>query len=152
LLEKFVSKRTGRAFKAYLVLDKDGKLSFEFEKKVPRDKSKAKAKEPRAKIDFTGMEAVGNCPKCNSRVFETDIDYICEKSQAEIKPCKFKLGKVILQQPVDRAQAIKLLANGRTDLLSNFISKAGRPFPAYLVMDDSGKVTFDFPPREESAA
>jgi len=33
-------------------------------------------------------------------------------------------------------------------LLDKFISKAGRPFPAYLVMDDHGKVTFDFPPRD----
>jgi len=32
--------------------------------------------------------------------------------------------------------------------LTKFISKAGRPFPAYLVMDDTGKATFEFPPRE----
>jgi DNA topoisomerase-3 len=44
---------------------------------------------------------------------------------------------------------VKLLETGRTDLLTNFISKAGRPFPAHLVMDDSGKITFDFPPREQ---
>ena len=98
------------------------------------------------------MEPLGKCPKCGGRIFETEAGYICEKSQAEIKPCKFKLGKVILQQPIDRTQATKLLKEGRTDLLVNFISKAGRPFPAHLVMDESGKVTFDFPPRESNAA
>jgi hypothetical protein len=41
----------------------------------------------------------------------------------------------------------KLLNERKTDLLQKFISKAGRPFAAYLVMDDAGKVTFDFPPR-----
>jgi DNA topoisomerase-3 len=56
-----------------------------------------------------------------------------------------------LQQPIDRDQAVKLLETNRTDLLTNFISKAGRPFPAHLVMDENGKITFDFPPREQQA-
>ncbi|MDB6034266.1 MAG: topoisomerase [Verrucomicrobiales bacterium] len=153
LLQKFISKRTGRTFKAYLVLDKAGKSTFEFEKKEPKDKTKAaKAKEPKQKLDFTGQQPLGKCPKCSSNVFESETDYICEKSQAETRACKFKMGKVILQQPVPREQAAKLLESGKTDLLGGFISKAGRPFPAYLVMDENGKVTFDFPPREENAA
>jgi DNA topoisomerase-3 len=64
------------------------------------------------------------------------------------KPCRFKINKEILQQPIERVQAQKLLATHKTDLLNQFISKAGKPFPAYLVMDDKGKVTFDFPARE----
>ena len=76
---------------------------------------------------------------------------MCEKSQADKKPCKFKTGKVILQQPIDRAQVAKLLADHKTDLMKEFISKAGRPFPAYLVMDENGKVTFDFPHRDEES-
>ena len=43
----------------------------------------------------------------------------------------------------------KLLAEGKTDLLETFVSsKSGRPFAAWLVLDDGGKVTFEFPPRE----
>jgi DNA topoisomerase-3 len=53
-----------------------------------------------------------------------------------------------LQRPIDLEQAIKLLEKGKTDLLDKFISKAGKPFSAYLVMDENGKVTFEFPPRE----
>ena len=59
-----------------------------------------------------------------------------------------KISKELLQQPIEPAQAEKLLATGKTDLLEKFISKAGRPFPAYLVMDKTGKVSFEFPPRE----
>jgi DNA topoisomerase-3 len=45
---------------------------------------------------------------------------------------------------------LKLLAGEKTDLLSKFIStKSGKPFAAYLQMDKKGKVTFDFPPRDE---
>ncbi len=100
------------------------------------------------KIDFTGLEPIAKCPKCGGGVFDTESGYLCERSQADKRPCKFKIGKVILQQPIDRVQAVKLLSENKTDLLKNFISKAGRPFPAYLVLDDLGKVTFEFPPRE----
>ena len=150
LLTKFISKKTGRAFKAYLVIGKDKKIGFEFEPRAPKAKGATakKPKEPAPKVDFTGQESLGKCPKCGGKVFESETDYLCENSQAEKRPCKFKTGKIILQQPIDRAQLMKLLATSKTDLLDKFISKAGRPFPAYLVLDENGKVTFDFPPRE----
>ena len=151
LLDKFISRK-GRPFKAFLVVD-GGKIGFEFEPRAAKAKRGAKdspAKTPPVKLDFTGQEPIGACPKCEAKVYETEAAYVCEKSQAEKRPCKFKINKLILQQPIERAQAANLLSHRRTDLLSNFISKAGRPFKAYLVMeDDSGKVTFDFPPREE---
>ncbi|MGA2864301.1 MAG: DNA topoisomerase III [Verrucomicrobiota bacterium] len=150
LLDKFVSKK-GRPFKAFLVL-KHGDVAFEFESPAASAKRPApttgEPKAPAPKLDFTGQQPVGNCPKCAGRVLETETAYLCEKSQADRRPCKFKINKVILQQLVDRAQAAKLLAEGRTDLLPRFISKTGRPFPAYLVMDGLGQVTFEFPHLE----
>jgi len=149
LLQRFISKK-GRPFKAFLVL-KDGGLGFEFEPRVAKAKkggAKGEPKAPEPKVDFTGQEPIGKCPKCQGAVFETASGYVCEKSQADKRPCKFKISKVILEQPIERAQAAKLLADNKTDLLDKFISKAGRPFPAFLVMDDMGKVTFEFPPRE----
>ena len=125
---------------------KDGKTAFEF---APRErKSKAKSSEPQPKIDFTGKAVVGKCPKCGGKVFDTEVGYLCEKSQADAKACKFKIGKTILEQPIESAQAQKLLSTHKSDLLDKFISKAGKPFPAFLVMDEKGKVTFEFPPRE----
>jgi DNA topoisomerase-3 len=151
LLDKFISKRNGRTFKAFLVLGKDGKVGFEFEK---REKKPAKdgKKEPKVKIDFTGQDPVGKCPRCGGRVFESEKDYLCENSQAEKKQCKFKTGKTILQRPIEREQVAKLLAGGKTDLIDKFISKTGRPFSAWLVLDDMGKVSFEFPPREGESA
>jgi DNA topoisomerase-3 len=149
LLTKFISKK-GRPFKAFLVV-KGPKVEFEFEERKPRGKAGKKddaPKEPVAKIDFSGQEPVGKCPKCGGSVFETDAAYLCEKSQADRRPCKFKIGKVIAQLPISREQAAKLLANHKTELLHNFISRAGRPFSAYLVIEDPGKVVFDFPPRD----
>ncbi len=151
LLTKFISKKN-RPFKAYLAV-KNSVVEFEFEPRAGKGKDKdgkpVKAKEPPKKYDLTGLEPVGKCPKCDSPVYEVDDAYICGKSQAEKKACKFKIGKVILQQPVDRAQAAKLLADGRTDLLNDFVSnKTGKKFSAHLKVDDDNKVTFEFPPRE----
>jgi DNA topoisomerase-3 len=150
LLTKFISKKNNRAFKAFLVI-KDGGTAFEF---APREPKAGKAKdgtprEPLPKIDFTGKESIGKCPKCGGEIFDTEQGYLCENSQRDAKACKFKIGKTILEQPIELAQAQKILADGKSDLLDKFISKAGKPFPAYLVMDAKGKITFDFPPREE---
>jgi len=129
---------------------------FEFQPRPERPKkggAKSKAaQEPAPKLDFTGQTPIGECPKCGGKVFEGPASFICENSQAEKRPCKFKINKSIAQMPIDREQAAKLIADGRTDLLDKFVSKAGKPFSAYLVMDDMGKVTFEFPPREAAHA
>ena len=107
LLKGFVSNKTNRKFEAFLIL-KDGKTAFEF---APRErKGKGKSAEPPPKIDFTGKTVVGKCPKCGGQVFDTEIGYVCEKSQSETKPCKFSIEKTILEQPIEPAQAVKILA------------------------------------------
>jgi hypothetical protein len=152
LFDKFISKK-GRPFKAFLVIT-EGKVGFEFEPRPARAKkgaAKPQSKEPASKIDFTGQEPIGKCPKCGGKVFETEGAFLCEKSQADKKPCKFKINKVILDQPIDRPQATRLLTENKSELLKQFVSKkTGRPFQAFLVMDDMGKVTFEFPPKEDA--
>ena len=145
LIDRFISRK-GRPFKAYLVLTDKKDVGFEFEKRDPKAKREQKPKEPVVKIDFTGKESLGKCPKCGGKVFETENSYICERSQADRKPCKFKLSKTILGRDMQKEQAQKLLATGKTDLLEGFISKRGRPFSAYLKLEDS-KVGFEFPER-----
>jgi len=79
--------------------------------------------------------------------------YVCEKTVGAAKTCDFRSGKIILQQPVEREQMIKLLKAGRTDLLKGFISnKTRRKFSAYLVRGSDGKVGFEFEPRAPKAS
>jgi DNA topoisomerase III len=150
LLERFISRK-GRPFKAFLVLTDKKDVGFEFEKRDPKPKKERKPKEPSPKIDFTGKEPVGECPVTGGKVFETDTAYICEHSQADRKPCKFKLSKTILGREIPKEQAQKLLTSGKTDLLDGFISKRGRPFSAYLKLED-GKIGFEFPEKPAPAA
>ncbi len=153
LLKGFVSKKTGRRFEAFLVL-KDGQVRFEFAPRPPRAKGGSAGKkgaEPPVPLDFAGQTPIGTCPKCGGKVFESDTHYLCERTQATTRACKFKTGRVILHRPIERAEVAALLANGRTELLTQFISKSGRPFSAYLVLDENGKVGFEFPAREVEA-
>src|SRR5213076_2654917 len=89
LLEHFISRK-GRPFKAFLVLTDKKDVGFEFEKREAKPKRERKSKEPAPKIDFTGEESVGKCPKCGGKIFETENSYICERSQVDRRPCKFK--------------------------------------------------------------
>jgi DNA topoisomerase-3 len=147
VLKEFVSKRNGRKFEAFLVY-KDGKVSFEFPPREAKAKSAKRARkpsEPAPKLDFTGMEPVGTCPRCNGRVFEGPDDFLCEHSQRDTRPCKFKSGRVILGQPVTRETMATLLRDQRTPLLQDFVSrKTGKKFAAHLVLDEQGKVGFEF--------
>ena len=145
LLERFISRK-GRPFKAFLVLTDKKDVGFEFEKRQPKPKGKGKAAEVAPKIDFTGSEPIGKCPKCGGKIFETENSYICERSQADRRPCKFKLSKTILGREIPKEQAQKLVMVGKTDLLDGFISKRGRPFSAYLKLED-GKIGFEFPEK-----
>jgi DNA topoisomerase-3 len=149
LLPRFISRK-GRPFKAFLVLTDKKDVGFEFEKREPKAKRERKPKEPPAKMDFTGKDVIGECPACRGKIFETEISYICERSQADRKPCKFKLSKTILGREISKEQAQKLLSTGKTDLLEGFISKRGRPFAAYLKLEE-GKVGFDFPEKAAAA-
>ena len=149
LLQRFISRK-GRPFNAFLVLTDKKDVGFEFEKREPKSKGERKPRIAAPKIDFTGKQSVGECPKCSGKIFETETSYICERSQADRTPCKFKLSKTILGRDIPKEQAEKLLTTGKTDLLEGFISKRGRPFAAYLKFED-GKVGFEFPEKTARA-
>ena len=149
-LEGFRSK-AGWPFVAEIVIkfneeDKNWKLEFDF----GDDKKNEESGEI---VDFAGSEALGNCPICGSPVYEHGSNYVCSKTvptEAQPTPsCTFKSGKIILQQPIEREQMQKLLANGKTDLLDKFVSmRTRRSFKAFLAWDaEAGKVNFAFEPR-----
>ncbi len=97
--------------------------------------------------DFSGQDPLGACPKDQGRVFEYGMAYTCENAVGPNKTCDFRSGRMILQQPIEREQMKKLLATGRTDLLTAFVSKKGRRFKAFLVKQPDGKIGFEFQPR-----
>jgi DNA topoisomerase-3 len=162
-LEGFRSK-AGWPFTAEMVIKfdeetKNYKLEFDF-----GDDKNAETGEIQ---DFSAQTSLGKCPKCGDtsggRVFEHGKNYVCDKSVptlAQPTPsCDFKTGQVILQQPIEREQMVKLLETGKTDLLDKFVSmRTRRAFKAMLAWDaTAGKVNFEFapskfPPRKPAAS
>jgi DNA topoisomerase-3 len=143
-LQGFISKM-GRPFAAVLKITPEFKLEFDFGQSNGMDGSD----EP---VDFSDQTPVGACPKCNARVFEQPMSYVCEKSLGAGKTCDFRSGKVILQQPIERAQMEKLLSSGRTDVLRAFVSnRTRRKFSAFLVKKPDGAIGFEFEPRPPKA-
>ena len=123
-LTGFRSKQ-GRPFSAGVRLSQDLRIEFDFGQGAPSGEG-----EPAP--DFSGQEPLGACPKCGARVFEHGVTYTCEKAVGAVRSCDFRSGRMILQQAVEREQMKKLLATGRTDLLTGFVSKKGRRFKAFL--------------------
>ncbi len=130
----------GKPFSAVVRLTDDFRTEFDF----GQDKG-----EGEEAPDFSAQEPLGSCPKCGARVFEHGMAYTCEKSLGPGKSCDFRSGRMILQQPIEREQMKKLLASGRTDLLTGFVSKKGRRFKAFLVKQPDGKIGFEFQARAE---
>jgi len=136
--------KMGRSFSAAVRLNDDLETEFDF----GQDKADDASAEP---LDFSDQQSLGPCPKCGGPVFEHGSAYVCAKSVGPEKSCDFRSGKIILQQPVDTAQMKKLLANGKTDLLKEFVSnRTRRKFSAYLVATD-GKVGFEFEKKAPAA-
>ena len=158
-LEGFRSK-AGWPFTAEMVIKfddetKNYKLEFDFgDDKKGEDSGEI--------IDFGAQESLGACPKCGAAVFEHGKNYVCAKSVPTLEQptpsCDFKTGQIILQQPIERSQMVKLLETGKTDLLDKFVSmRTRRAFKAMLAWDaEAGKVNFEFapskfPPRKTAA-
>lgn len=132
-LQGFRSKM-GQSFNAIIKLTDTFEMKFDF----------GNNDEDHEEVDFSDQVALGKCPKCNHAVYEHGLQYVCEKSVGATRTCNFKTGKIILTRPIEREQITKLLETGKTDLLTKFISKKGRPFSAYLVRNTDGKIGFEF--------
>jgi len=142
-LQGFRSKM-GRAFAAIIKLNGEYMPEFDF----GNGDGDGDAEE----IDFSGQETLGACPKCQGRVFEHGMAYVCEKATGAAKSCDFRSGKIILQQEVSRAEMAKLLETGKTSLLKGFVSNRTRKkFSAYLTRGAEGKVGFEFEARKPKA-
>ena len=137
--------KMGRSFAAAIKLNDDLQPEFDFGQDKAGEDGEAE------EVDFSGQEALGQCPKCAAKVYDNGNNYVCEKAVGASKTCDFRSGKIILQQPIDAAQMKKLLADGKTDLLKEFVSnRTRRKFSAYLV-NQNGKVGFEFEKKVPAA-
>jgi len=132
----FRSKK-GKPFSASLRF-REGKIEFLFaDSAADLDTDAIKQSKP------LGLSPVDKTP-----VFETPAAYMSESALDGDKTKGLRISKIILSKELSRENIEQLLSTGKTELIKEFISKKHRPFDAYLLLNDKGKISFEFPPRK----
>ena len=132
----FRSKR-GKPFTASVRLNKN-KIEFLFADSI-------------ADLDIEAIkksDPLGLSPVDNTPVFETPAAYMSESKLDGDKDKGLQISKIILDREITGDHIRQLLTDGKTELITKFISKKKRPFDAYLLINKAGKITFEFPPRK----
>ncbi|TML55565.1 MAG: DNA topoisomerase III [Actinobacteria bacterium] len=99
---------------------------------------------------------LGPCPRCGAEtgeiIKENSRAYGCTSWKSREEPgCGYVIWKRVAGRTITPEIARQLIENGRTtEVLSGFRSKAGKPFRARLVLNEEGKVEFDFPARAQT--
>lgn len=87
------------------------------------------------------------CPMCGGNIITTPFGYGCDNYQKDGTGCRFVLG-TIAGRDLTEEECITLINQGRTEVLSGFVSKNKKKFQAALVMqkteEEKINITFDF--------
>ncbi len=152
LIEDFTSK-FGRPFKAFLVKN-CAKATFEFPPREPRapkvDKDgKPIARKAKAPLDLTKATKIGLSKAHDADLYKTADGYVVAKSGGDGgQRAVFEVKSPLCQKELPTDEILRLLEDGKTNLIEGFVSKRGANFSAYLVLSkDKKKAEFEFPPR-----
>lgn len=135
-LDDFRSKQ-GKQFTASIKLT-NGKVEFifpDFNGQLDADEIK--------KTEPLGLSPIDRTP-----VFDTPTAYMSASALEGDQKKGLRISKMILGRRIDQDHIVQLLDSGKTQLITGFTSKRKKPFDAYLLLDDKGKITFEFPPRK----
>lgn len=92
--------------------------------------------------------SLGTSPIDGTRVYETPTGYLSESAMDGDEKNGLRISKIILSKTISCTDISKLLSDGKSPLIKGFISKKKKPFDAYLLLDDKGRISFEFPPRK----
>jgi DNA topoisomerase-3 len=155
--------RNGRTYRGSIEIDRDQwKLTVNSE----GWNEEAASDQPEYEVD---TEPLGRCPICEEfDVVETSTQFVCaerlkdqneREGQAEKgkrrkkrKVCGFVMPRTVCKREIIREEFLVYLRTGKTELLESFTSRFGRPFSATLVLKESGRHGFEFPPRKTKGA
>ncbi len=135
----FRSKK-GKPFTASLRLNKN-KIEFLFADSI--DELDIEAIKKSAPLGISPVDA--------TPVFETPAAYMSESKLDGDRVKGLQISKVILDRAITEDHIRQMLTDGKTELITQFISKKKRPFDAYLLLNKAGKISFEFPPRKQKA-
>jgi DNA topoisomerase-3 len=147
LIKGFTSKK-GRPFDAFLVRQ-GPRIAWEFPPRAPKNGKDGKPVERKARpqVDLSKATVVGESKLHHGELVEVDDAYYVRKPDQDNRPV-FKLSKTLCEHEITTGEVQELLAQGKSPLIENFVSKRGNKFAAYLVLSPKkDKAEFEFPPR-----
>ncbi len=92
--------------------------------------------------------SLGKSPIDQTEVYETATGYMSSSALENDGKKGLKISKLILAKEISPEHIRQMLSQGKTSLIKGFISKKKRPFDAYLILEKTGKISFEFPPRK----
>ncbi len=84
---------------------------------------------------------LGNCPICKAEIKNFPKSYSCSKWK---EGCGFTIWKIVAKKKLSESQIKMLIKDKKTGVIKGFKSKAGKSFQAFLVLNNEGKVVFEF--------
>ncbi len=139
-MDKFKTVTTGKALKQVFRKELDVEGAVE----IARSEIARVFSEDAAGENSTGFykDEVGICPLCGQKVLKGKFSYGCSGFK---DGCKFRINLSICSKPIPISQARLLLSQGKTELLSGFVSpRTGNAFSASLKLEPDGKISFVF--------
>ena len=140
-LEGFTA-RNGRTYQAMLEIDRE---AWQVKIKPVAWEEGSVSDVPEYEVN---TEPVGTCPfEEECQVVESSTHFICERKLKEAdlgegverpKSCGFIFPRTVCKREITRDEALHYLTNRRTELLTDFTSRYGRPFSATLVLKETG--------------
>ena len=93
----------------------------------------------RTKDEVINNKPIAKCPNCDGNIIEGKETYFCDNEN-----CKFRMKKVMGNRLITREELKDLIEKKKTPLFTDFKSKKGKDFSAYLYIDKNGFVKFEF--------
>jgi DNA topoisomerase III len=151
--------RNGRTYRGVIEVDRD---EWKLVVRSVGWNEDAASETPEYEVD---SEPLGRCPfDEDCAIVESPTQFICERKQKEAdlsreeikrlkeegapQSCGFVLPRTVCKREMTRDEALVYLREGKTELLTDFTSRFGRPFSATLVLKENGRHGFEFPPRK----
>ena len=153
--------RNGRTYRGNITLDRD-----EWKLKVKSAGWNDEAASDVPEYDVN-PEPLGRCPfEEECQTIETPTLFVCErklkedaltkeerkarKEEGVPQSCGWVFPRTVCKREITRDEAEYYLREKKTELLTDFTSRFGRPFSATLVLKENGRHGFEFPPRKRA--
>ncbi|NRA06985.1 MAG: topoisomerase C-terminal repeat-containing protein [Myxococcales bacterium] len=151
--------RSGRTYRGIMEIDRD---EWKLTVTSAGYNQESASDQPEYDVDPEPLSACQHGHECS--IVESPKFFACTRKLPEIdltkkqikerreqgipENCGSMLPRTVCKREITRDEALPFFRDGRTELLTDFTSRFGRPFSATLFLKDTGRHGFEFPPRK----